>query len=139
MDRTANHRWYAKLPPVGTKSSSGCAKLTHSGALQPNSRRLHNMEPTDKSEILRRFAVVLKQLSSPRYPLAITAHVETDHPSELDGERGMSAADCPIVIGEKDRWEGDLLASVLLSDLHLNEDFAFAISPLLHERGELVD
>jgi len=98
------------------------------------------METTlDKSEMLRRFTVLLKQLSSPRYPLAITAHIETDDPARLDASEGKTSAEFPIMIGERDRWEGDLLVSVLLPDLHLDEDFAFAISPLLRERGELVD
>jgi len=98
------------------------------------------MEPTlDKSEILRRFAVVLKQLSSRRYPLAISADIQTDDPVRLDAQNGKTSAESAILIGERDRWEGDLLVGIRLSDLHLNDDFVWSISPLLHERGELVD
>src|SRR5258708_2102518 len=98
------------------------------------------METTlDKSEMLHRFAVVMKRLSSRRYPLAITAHIETDDPLRRDTYDADINTQYDFVIGDQDRWEGDLLVSIRLPDLHLDDAFVWSISPLLHEHDELVD
>jgi hypothetical protein len=93
----------------------------------------------DKAEIAWRFALVLNRLCSPRYPIAISAEIETDDPARLDRYDGTTSAQCDFVIGDRDRWNGDLLVTVMLPDLHLEENFVFAISPLLHQHGDLVD
>jgi hypothetical protein len=94
----------------------------------------------DTPETLRRYAVALKRLCSPRYPLAVAISFDTDDPSRVDAQDGKPLKQCALLLDDNDRWEGDVLATVLLRDLKLDDDYVWSLSPLLQERGcQLVD
>jgi hypothetical protein len=94
----------------------------------------------DAPETLRRYAVTLKRLCSPSYPLAVAIAFDTDDPSRVDAQDGMPLRQCGLVVDDNDYWEGSVLATVLLRDLKLDDDYVWSLSPLLQDRGcPLVD
>jgi hypothetical protein len=98
------------------------------------------MEDTlDRLETLRRYAVTMERLCAPCYPLAVMIAVDTDDPSRLDEQDGKPLKQCGLIVSDNDRWEGDVLATVLLRDLQLDDDYIWPLAPLLKRGSDLVD
>lgn len=88
----------------------------------------------DPSEILRRYTVLLERLSKLRYPLAITVAVNTNDPLRIRVQDGKPLEQCDLVVQDGDHWDGDIVVTVLASDLNLDRDHIWSLSPWLHER-----
>jgi len=92
------------------------------------------------SEILHRYAVLLAKLSGQTYPLSVTVAVDSTDPLRLDAQNGKPIKECGLIISDADSWNGDLVATVRIRDLQLDEDHLWSLTPLLDERpGGVVD
>jgi hypothetical protein len=85
---------------------------------------------TEPSEILHRYAVLLAKLSARTYPLSVTVAVDS-----ADAQNGKPIKECGLVISDGDTWNGDLVATVRVRDLQLNEDDVWSLTPFFDERG----
>ena len=89
----------------------------------------------EKFEILGRYAEVLGRLCSSQYPLAITVGVETDDPLRIKAQDGKSLNQCAFVVREDDRWNGNIVVTVTLRDLQLEQTHIWSLSDWLRECG----
>jgi hypothetical protein len=94
----------------------------------------------NSGELLRRYAILLERLCSPRYALSLTIGVDTDDPSRIDVHDGKLMKQCGVIVRDNDRWGGDILATVNASDLQLDGDHIWSLSTWLRQRqGEVVN
>jgi len=82
----------------------------------------------EPAEIIRRYAVVLERVASLPYSVAVTIKVDTSDPSHIDAQDGKPLKQCDLVVGDEDRWDGDLIATIHASDLQLDEDHIWSLS-----------